>query len=135
MVLVQLHQPGVVTVPGVILSEAKAFAVEEFQASYASVLLLDVFCSEGHEIHFPRFTIANKKPPPCKKAVDPLCTSVVINCTCTSFLYKSAGVADAPVAESDGLGGYRLSSFQRLLLLLLPLDQVENVHGFGNGCY
>ena len=63
VVFVQLEQPGVVTVPGVILSEAKAFAVQEFQASYASVLLLDVFCSEGHEIHLTRFTIANKKPP------------------------------------------------------------------------
>ena len=67
VVLVQLEQPGEMAVPGVILSEAKAFAVQEFQAGYASVLLLDVFCSEGHEIHFPRFTIANKKPPHVKR--------------------------------------------------------------------
>ena len=30
VVFVQLEQPGVVTVPGVILSEAKTFAVQEF---------------------------------------------------------------------------------------------------------
>ena len=39
----------------------------------------------------------------------------------------SAHICNASVTEFFGYGG--LSSLQRLLLLLLPLDQFQNVHG------
>ena len=46
-----------------------------------------------------------------------------------------AGVAHASVTEIGSLGDGVLSSLKCLLLLLLALDQVQDVHGFGSNRY
>ena len=48
-------------------------------------------------------------------------------CSAPKKYYKLSGVGNTPVTKLFSDDG--LSSFQRLLLLLLPLDQFQNVHG------
>lgn len=48
-------------------------------------------------------------------------------CSAPKEYYNLSAVANTSVSELFGNCG--LSSFQRLLLLLLPLDQFQNVHG------
>lgn len=48
-------------------------------------------------------------------------------CSAPKKYYELSAVANTSVTKF--FSGDGLSSFQRLLLLLLPLDQFQNVHG------